>query len=118
MAISLAAKPNVIAPVFPYSYGRIKDNPGDNTGTPVDEEVYGDFHQFFAPLLNAGAITPNNLRENGSNGYQYMQALYSVINIQTDFFHVVGSNFLEPPFQNSFATSTIVLGAPNDCEFS
>jgi hypothetical protein len=107
MAIRLQIKPNVLAPVFPFSYGRIKDNPGDNTGTPVNEYVYGDFHQFFAALLSAGSITPNDLPENGSNGYQYNQALYNITNLQTDFFHIVGSNFLEPPFQNSFATSTL-----------
>ena len=31
-----------------YPYGRIKDNTGAGDGTPVNEFVYGDIHQFFA----------------------------------------------------------------------
>ncbi len=79
MAIRLQSKPNVIAPASPYPYGRIKDNPGDGSGTPVNEQVYGDFHQFFAKLLADAGITGNDLSENSTNTFQYILALNSII---------------------------------------
>lgn len=103
----LANKQNVIAPAFPYSFGRIQDNPGNGTGTPVDEDVYGDFHQFFALLLPIGQVTPNDLEENGTNGYQSIIALQNIPKAQYDIFHQVGGS-LEPPYQNSFATSAYI----------
>jgi len=101
----LANKTNVNSPLFPYTYGRIRNNPGDGSGTPVNELLYGDMHQFFEALLNIGAITPNDLEENAANGYQTIFALLNIINIQSDYFHVVGNPF-EPTYQNSFATSS------------
>jgi len=58
-----------------YLFGRIKDNSGTNDGTPVNEFVYGDIHQFFAKLITLAGITPNNLPDNETNGYQTIQAL-------------------------------------------
>lgn len=85
MAIRLQSKTNVIAPAAPYPYGRIKDNPGDGSGTPVNEQVYGDFHQFFAKLLDDAGITGNDLPENSTNTFQYILALNAVIkNIVSD----------------------------------
>lgn len=81
MARSLASKPNVQAPApGSYPYGRIKDNSGINDGTPIDEEVYGDFHQFFARLLARTNVTANGLPENGVDGFQYNEALEKLIN--------------------------------------
>jgi hypothetical protein len=75
----LASKTNVTPPGGDYSYGRIKDNPGDNTGTPVNEAVYGDLHQFFERLMAIAGVTANNLPENDANGYQLFTALQTVI---------------------------------------
>lgn len=80
MARKLEDKPNVIAPDGTYPYGRIKDNTGANDGTPVNELVYGDFHQFFAKMAAAAGITLNGLPENLTNGFQYFDALQAVIN--------------------------------------
>jgi len=112
MAIKLTTKQNTDAALFPYNFGKIRDNSGPNDGTPVNTQVYGDFHQFFAGLLLAGSITANDLAENGTNGYQYSLALQNVPKLQTDFFHTVGAP-LQPAFQNSFATSSLssTLGA-------
>lgn len=79
MAIPLEDKPNVTSPGGNYPYGDIKDNPGDNSGTPVNREVYADFHQFFAKILDAGSIVPNGLLENQANGFQYFDALIANI---------------------------------------
>lgn len=79
MARSLENKQNVQAPDSDYPYGRIKDDDGTGNGTPVNEQVYGDFHQFFAKLLSASGISPNELSENAYSGFQYFQALLEVI---------------------------------------
>lgn len=51
MARSLKNKVNVEPPDGDFPYGRIKDNTGIGDGTPVDENTYGDHHQFFARLM-------------------------------------------------------------------
>lgn len=81
MAIKLENKTNVVAPGGDYPYGRIKDNLGDGTGTPVDEAVYGDFHQFFAKLLAESGVTASGLPENSANGFDYIDALSKFINL-------------------------------------
>lgn len=58
-----------------YPYGRIKDNTGAGDGTPVNEFVYGDIHQFFAKLITLAGIVPNDLPDNEINNYQTIQAL-------------------------------------------
>jgi len=79
MAIKLENKPNVAAPSATYPYGAIRDNTGSNDGTPVNTAVYGDFHQFFARMLGESGVTPNGLPDNQTNGFQYFEALRSVI---------------------------------------
>lgn len=107
MAIKLTTKQNTDPAVYPWPYGKIRDNSGPNDGTPVNTQVYGDYHQFFAVLLQNGSIVANDLPENSNNSFQYSLALANIPKIQTDFFHVVALNFLQPPYQNSFAASTI-----------
>jgi microcystin-dependent protein len=71
----LQSKPNVIAPASPYPFGKIKDRVGAAPGTPVDEEVYGDMHQFFEKLMSVVGMTGNDLPDNDTNGYQLIDAL-------------------------------------------
>lgn len=84
MAIKLEDKPNTEAPSTAYPYGNIKDNPGDNSGTPVNKLVYADFHQFFAKLMDAGAVVYNGLAESFTDGFQYFIALVNVIKSTID----------------------------------
>ena len=58
-----------------YLNGRIKDNTGAGGGTPVNERVYGDIHQFFAKLMNLAGLGFTGLPENEINGYQYIESL-------------------------------------------
>jgi len=58
-----------------YLNGRIKDNTGSGDGTPVNERVYGDFHQLVAKLMNLSGLAFNNLPENETNGYQFIDSL-------------------------------------------
>lgn len=79
MARNLATKPNVEPADAEYPFGRIKDNPGNNTGTPVNEEVYGDIHQFFAKIMSDAGIAYNGLPDNAYDGFQYRNALFLLI---------------------------------------
>lgn len=63
-----------------YLLGRIKDNSGSNDGTPVNEFVYGDIHQFFAKLVTEAGIVPNGQPDNENNGYQLVEALMAFAN--------------------------------------
>lgn len=75
MARNLALKTNVEPVDSDYPFGRIKDDDGSGNGTPVDEAVYGDFHQFFAKLFADSKLTYNNLPDNDYSGFQFIQAL-------------------------------------------
>lgn len=81
----LVNKQNVDAPDSDYPYGKIRDNPGNATGTPVDEDVYGDFHQFMERVFdkgkdsNLGNIVANELPDNDYTGFQLFEALEGVI---------------------------------------
>lgn len=75
----LSSKTNVIAPAGDYPYGRIKDNPGDGTGTPVSEQVYGDMHQFFERLMAVGNVKANGQPENAYSGFQLFEAFMNCV---------------------------------------
>lgn len=80
MARKLQDKQNVLAPTSTYPYGDILDNPGDNTGTPVNRAVYADFHQFFAAIAAYGYETLNGLPDNADNTFQYFESLLDCVN--------------------------------------
>lgn len=79
MARSLAGKPNVVAPGGNYPFGRVKDNPGDHTGTNANENLFGDLIQFFEKLMSLGGVTANGQPENSSSGFQYITALLNTV---------------------------------------
>jgi hypothetical protein len=79
MARSTATKTNVVAPGGNYPYGRVKDNTGGNSGTPVNEALIGDYVQFFERLMATAGISFNELPDNGSDGFQLMIALDTYI---------------------------------------
>jgi hypothetical protein len=57
---------------------RIRNNDGSGNGTPVDEVVYGDIHEFFAKVMRDSNTAYNGLPDNVSNGYQYFNALMQI----------------------------------------
>lgn len=63
-----------------YPNKRIRDNDGSGNGTPVDETVYGDIHEFFAKMMREAGIEYNNLPDNVSNKYQLFEAMVSIAN--------------------------------------
>jgi hypothetical protein len=81
MAINLQAKQNVDPQNSEYPFGKIRNNDGTNNGTPVNEEVYGDFHQFFAKMFDVSGLSYNNNPDNAYDGFQYYEALVAVITL-------------------------------------
>ena len=75
---ALQSKPNIIAPTVDFPFGQIKDDSGNNDGVPVDEQVYGDFHQFFEKLMSDGGVTANGLPDNETNSFQLNEALHNI----------------------------------------
>ena len=106
MAIKLEDKPGVQAPNAAYPFGRPKDNSGSNDGMPLNVLTHGDFHQFFAKMMDAAAITYNGLPDNATDGFQYFLAFIknikdtidSYINQYTD---ISGSISLHPNLTSS-----------------
>jgi len=74
MAIRLQDKQNVTAPDSDYPFGNIKDDTGAGDGTPVNVQVYADFHQFFAKMFALSGLTYNGLPDNEYSGFQYIEA--------------------------------------------
>ena len=91
MAIKLENKVNTEAPSVAYPFGNIKDNTGSNNGTPVDKNVYADFHQFFAKMMAESGIAYNDLPDNETDGFQYFLALIKVV---TDNVNIMGADSL------------------------
>lgn len=58
-----------------YPDGRIKNDTGNGNGTPVNEYIYGDIHEFFAELMRLSGMTYSGLPDNVENGYQLIDAL-------------------------------------------
>jgi hypothetical protein len=79
MARSLRNKENAVAPDDDFPYGRLKDDTGSGNGVPVNENVYGDFHQFFERLMDVGEKTFNEQPDSDYNGFQFFEALFNNI---------------------------------------
>lgn len=85
MAINIDDKGNVDGPGGDFEFSKIRDDssPGAGDGTAVNTLVYGDFHQFFAKIIEQALITYNDVPENLTNGYQYLEALKKLF-VQTE----------------------------------
>lgn len=75
---ALVNKTNTVPAGGDYPYGDIKDNPGDNSGTPVDRNLIGDIHRNVMKIMDAAGVVPNNLDDNEANGYQIFEAIRKV----------------------------------------
>lgn len=71
-----------------YPDGRIKDNDGSNNGTPINENVYGDIHEFFAKMMRESKINYNGFPDNNSSGYQLYESLILTAN-KNDFIYQI-----------------------------
>jgi hypothetical protein len=64
--------------LFNYPNKRIRNNDGSGNGTPVDESVYGDIHEFFGKVMRDAKEDYNDLPENTTNGYQLYDSMMSL----------------------------------------
>jgi len=88
---SLESNPNIDnSDLVNYPNGRIKDNTGIGDGTAVNERVKGDLHQAVEKLMRLYGITPNNLPDNETNGFQIIDALRALAS-KNDFILNLGS---------------------------
>ena len=78
MARSINQKANTTSPNSVYPFGDIKDDSGQNDGTPVNRSVYADFHQFFEKLMNSAGTVANGLPDNADNGFQLFEAFNTI----------------------------------------
>lgn len=61
-----------------YPDKRIRNNDGSGNGTPVNESVYGDIHEYHAKIMRDAKESYNGLPDNVSNGYQLYDAAMSL----------------------------------------
>ena len=74
-----------------YPGGRVKDDQGSNNGTPVDQRVYDDFHQMRMKLARRYGIIENDLPDNETNGYQFIDGLKALPS-KNDYVLNIGGN--------------------------
>jgi len=85
-----------------YPDGRVKDNDGTDNGTPVSEQTKGDIHQLFQKLMRLYDITPNNLPDNETNGYQLVEA-FKALASKNDYIYPLNTNGTELVVDIKFA---------------
>lgn len=74
MAIKFTSKTPIKAADSTWEYGAIQDATSNQDGTPVDRKTYNDALTFFSKLMDEAGITPNDLFDNATNGYQLWDA--------------------------------------------
>lgn len=77
-----------------YPDGRVQDNDGTGNGTPISEQTKGDMHQLFQKLMRLYDITPNDLPDNETNGFQLVEAFKSLAS-KNDYIYPLASNGTE-----------------------
>lgn len=103
MARPIRSLPNTNPPDSDYQFGRLRDNPGDGTGTKVNEAMLGDMKQFFEKLMFDAGIAFNGLPDNSYSGYQLNQALGLFINGQNNAWNNLSLLNSWAPSVNSYA---------------
>lgn len=79
MARNILQLTNVDPADSDYPSGRVRNNPGDNSGTPVNEALLGDMVQFFQKIMVEAGITPNQLPDNEYSGWQLYEAFLALM---------------------------------------
>lgn len=116
----LSSNPNVdLSDTFNYPDGRIKDNTGSGDGTGVNENVYGDIHSNISKLMRLYGITPNNVPDNETNGYQIIEALRALSTKNTIVQNLdKDGSVLRVPFKISFLLEGEVMVCKSSVNFA
>lgn len=77
--VRLINKSNTDTATSDFPYGNVRDNPGDNSGTPLNKAVLADHHQFYERMFELSGITANNLPDNATNGFQLFEAFLASV---------------------------------------
>lgn len=72
--IPLIDKTNVGGVTADWPFGKIQNKTLSVDGTPVNEETYQDFHQFFEKMFAESGILANGLPDNQTNDFQLFEA--------------------------------------------
>lgn len=72
-----------------YPDGTIQNKTDVLEGTPVVDEVYGDFLTNFYKLLRRNGVPANEIRDSESNGYQLVEALSKHFNELNDLMQLL-----------------------------
>lgn len=90
----ISSLPNSEPDSTDYPLGRIKDESNLEAGTPVVEATYSDYIQSLGRFIIKSGITPNNLPENKTNGYQLVKAMEMCLSpLGQIIYWPLGSNF-------------------------
>lgn len=116
--------PNVTAPDADFPNGRSKDNPGNNTGTPMNEFTMGDVQQFFAKIFREADIIPNGLPDGPYDVWQYWDAFNYTSKRYRNYFKITDNLTITEDHMNAIInysgpTGKTITIAPVgfDCDF-
>ena len=87
----ITSLPNTETPDADFPGGRFKNTVGSNPGTRVNEEMTGDWSQFFYKLMTEAGVTPNGLPDSEYSGFQLMTALVKIFGGMRRIVYEIGS---------------------------
>lgn len=79
MALELVNKDNVNPADAEFLYGDVRDKTPSIGGTKYNRATMSDYIQFFHRMMAIAQITYNNDLDNEANGWQFFEALQSVL---------------------------------------
>lgn len=106
MAIKLTSKPNTDPVSGTWPFGSVRDDDGSGNGTEVDRNTYSDNFQFFESLMNYASVVANDLPDNATNGFQFLEALQKAISKRISTRIVAGNNLDNDKIVGIFSVSS------------
>lgn len=99
--ILLENKTNVNPPSPTFPYGDLRNDPGDNTGTPIDRVLMSDVMQTMERIMSQSGITANGQLDNETNGFQIYEAMQKLFgrSLATDWIDLPGASYIYPSAQ-------------------
>lgn len=102
---------NPAPPDANFEFYNIKDDPGDSSGTLINVQTNSDLQQFLRKLVALAGLTPNGLPDNLTNGYQSIDALFTVINQKIAAWPITNAWVNTPVSASAVGGGSISLGS-------